>query len=385
MQNGQPTIRLKLTLLYGSLFVLTGFFLLGTTYGLLRRDLNGSIRPGLVTRIIDPIGNSTQNTEISGAPGTTVTESVVRRQEQKRTLRQLVRQSFFALVVMTGIALGLGWWIAGRVLDPIRQITEHARSASASTLSDRIALEGPHDELKELANTIDSMLDRLQSAFVAQQSFAAQASHELRTPLSIIRAQAELTLADRNADATSRDGAAAILTAALRSEHLIDGLLALARSESSVFATETVDLAGITGDVVGEFVSNATAARIRLDLELETANIHGDPVLLRQMIGNLIQNGIGYNQPGGFVLARIERTEQVVSLIVTNSGPPVTPDELANLFQPFVRGSWARSNRNGYGLGLAIVRSVVQTHHGTIDAIARPGGGLQITIHLPSA
>jgi signal transduction histidine kinase len=386
--SDRPSIRLKLTLLYTGLFIIASVLLLLATYGLVRHELDRTVAFPPASRVGETTGGAGGGSPSEGGaePGEVEVRILhARGLERKRALKLFARRSFLTLAVMTGIAVFLGWFVAGRVLDPIRTITEHARSASVATLDQRIAMDGPDDELKELADTFDGMLDRMHAAFRAQQSFAAQASHELRTPLSIIRAQAEMTLADVTIDAQTRAGSGAILTAALRSEHLIDGLLALARSESSVFAAEPIDLAVIVGDVVGDHVTHATAASIRLDLELDTAMVHGDRVLIRQMVNNLLENGFLYNEPNGFVLSQLRREGQFVQLVVSNSGPSVSQEEIATLFQPFVRGSWARSNRSGFGLGLAIARSVVQNHHGTIDAVARPEGGLRITVRLPAA
>src|SRR4051812_13047426 len=374
--TGRPSIRFKLTLIYGGLFVITGLLLLTITYGLVRRDLVQSLNQQRTDRALE---------RSSGGPPGSTTVIGIRRAEQRLALRQLWRQSILAMLVMMVVVLVLGWLIAGQVLKPIRRITDHARTASAANLSERIALDGPDDELRELADTVDSMLDRIQSAFDAQRFFSAQASHELRTPLSVIRAQAELTSADPRTNPEARESANAILTAALRSDHLIDGLLALARSETSVVAAKPVDLAEIAGDMAGECVAEATKAGVRLDLQVETAQVRGDRILLDQMLANLIQNAIRHNEPGGYVQITVRTAESDSIVEVRNSGPVLSDAEMANLFQPFSRGSWARSERSGFGLGLAIVQSVARTHGGRVEAVSGPAGGLSVTVHLPAA
>ena len=370
MNQSGPTIRLKLTLLYAGMFFVCGLLLLAVTYGLVRRELGGEIlltRNGVVVR------------EIPRAD-----EALLVRRARADALRTLRRQSFFAMLVLTGISAGFGWFIAGRVLAPIRTITEHARTASATTLDQRLALTGPDDELKALADTIDAMLDRLQAAFTAQQAFSAQASHELRTPLATIRAETDLLLGNPALSHDQAGSARAIQIATIRSEHLIDGLLTLARSESTMFDPVSIDLAEAVGDVMGESVEQATASGIHLDLNLQTALVPGDPVLLRQMIANLVQNAIRYNEPGGLVRTQVRPIEGSARLTVENTGPIIPPSEIEHLFRPFVRSSWAQQNRSGYGLGLAIVQSVVHRHGGSISAIAQPTGGLHVSVDLPA-
>jgi signal transduction histidine kinase len=369
----RPSVRLKLTLLYGVLFVTAGLLLIAVTYGLVRRELAPNALQPLprIERQHNPPSNADER------------EAGARREERRFALRQLWRQSLVALGVTTLGALALGWLLAGEVLHPIQRITAHAKSSSATTLDERIHLEGPDDELKELADTFDAMLDRLQAAFRAQQGFAAQASHELRTPLAIIRAEAEVAGAAPDATEREQQSAVAILTAVGRSERLVDGLLALTRSESTMLDAGRVDLADLTGDVVGEYVGEADQAHVRLDLALDSAEVRGDPALLQRMVGNLVQNAIRYNVPDGTVQVSVRSEGGMARLAVENSGPEVNQDEIDQLFQPFVRGDWARRNRTGFGLGLAIVRSVATAHSGTVRAIPGPNGGLRVIVDIP--
>ena len=258
------------------------------------------------------------------------------------------------------------------------------REASEANLDERIDLAGPEDELKELADTIDEMLERLQAAFDSQRRFAAQASHELRTPLAIMRAEADVALSAPDATERERATARAIRTAAERSERLVAGLLVLARSESTMRDDDPIDLANLAGDVVGEYLRVADAAHIRIDLELDAARTTGDPVLLGQLIGNLVENGIRYNVSDGMLRVTVTCEPPWAVLRVRNSGRVIDEQELAALFRPFQRGLDQQSRKaGGFGLGLAVVRSVVEAHHGEIDATPLPEGGLEVAVRLP--
>jgi signal transduction histidine kinase len=375
------TVRLKLTLVYGGLFIAAGLILITLSYGLIRlRSLDSPPRRPIAERIEDrverdDIGENDIENRVDRA----------RRDERATALRQVWRQSLLALLVMTFGALLVGWLLAGKMLSPIRRITAHAQSSSATTLGERIRLEGPDDELKDLADTFDAMLDRLQAAFRAQQGFAAQASHELRTPLSIIRAEAELAAAGQNPNEQTRQTSATILRAVERSEELVEGLLALTQSESTMLDEAVLDMADLAGDVVGEHVQAADMAGVRLDLSLETASVRGDEGLLTRMVANLLQNAIRYNLPGGSVQVSVRRSDASVELRVENTGPAMEGVDIDTLFQPFMRGDWARRNRGGHGLGLAIVRSVAIAHRGEVNAEARPGGGMIVRVRLPAA
>jgi signal transduction histidine kinase len=373
------TVRLKLTLIYGGLFVAAGLLLITLSFSLIRiRGLDSPPRRPLVERVegrADGQGNDDLEGRFERA-----------RQDERRTaLRQVWRQSFLALAIMTVGAVAVGWALSGQMLSPIRRITAHARASSAATLDERIRLEGPQDELKELADTFDAMLDRLEAAFAAQQGFAAQASHELRTPLSIIRGEAELNAARPDIDQATRAASERILHAVDRSERLVDGLLALSRSESTMLEDARLDLADLMGDVVGEQVPAADGAGVRIELDLTAAPLDGDAALLRRLVANLVDNAIRYNLPGGVVEISLSTDDDRAELAVANTGPPMTDSDLETLFRPFARGDWARRNRTGFGLGLAIVRSVAVAHGGTVAAEARPGGGLVVRVRLPTA
>lgn len=388
----RPTVRLRLTLLYGCLFFVAAAIMLLILYGLLRRELRPPAGPG---------GAGPPNGQVDrGGPGAVQGGSPVdeddverriyevRRDERAGLLRRVPGLALVALLVTSLGALALGWVVSGQMLRPLRQITRHARLASEATLSDRIGLRGPPDELKELADTMDAMLARLQAAFESQRQFAAHASHELRTPLAIIQAEADVALAAPDGTMRERELAEAVRSAAIRSERLVDGLLALSRSESSMRDSVPLDLADLAGDAAGELVGSADARQIALDLSLDRAVVRGDRPLLERMIANLLQNAIRYNRPGGWVRLAVG-TEVVAGtsmavLTVENTGPEVSPSEIDDLFTPFRRGTAAiRERTAGFGLGLAIVRSVVTVHGGVVSAKPGPDGGLSVTVRLP--
>jgi len=372
----RPTIRLRLTLLYGGLFLGASVLLLALTYGLLSRALAPPDPP-------DP-----DNVEVQSGDQGSVLEQLfeARSDEREAALSEVLTQSLVALLLTSGGAMALGWVVAGRVLRPVRQITAHARHASEATLGERIGLRGPPDELKELADTIDAMLGRLEDAFAAQRRFAAEASHELRTPLAIIRAEADVVLAAPDATARERRLGDAVRTAADRSERLVDGLLALARSESTLRDDVRIDLAEVVGDGVGAQTRAADAAGITIDLALAAAPVMGDRMLLERLVGNLVENAIRHNRRGGWVRVAVGSEARQAVLRVANGGTVLAPEAVAALFEPFRRGRGDRRDRaSGFGLGLAIVRSVATVHGGAVEATAPAEGGLVVSVRLPVA
>jgi signal transduction histidine kinase len=251
---------------------------------------------------------------------------------------------------------------------------------SERNLDQRIAFDGPADELKELADTLDAMLARLDGAFQAQRRFAADVSHEIRTPLSIIKAEAEVTLGDGLSTERERRLARSVLEAADRAEALVASLLALGRSESTMLSHQVVDLAELAGDVVGERVEAANAAKVQLELDLGTALVEGDPYLLERLLANLVDNGITHNlDDGGWLRVSVDTRTSVVVVRVENSGPLLSDDDVDRITEPFHRLS---DDRPGFGLGMAIVRSVVAAHDGFVKLRAGPQGGLSVTVEL---
>jgi signal transduction histidine kinase len=297
-------------------------------------------------------------------------------------LHRLLIEYLFALGVMTMIAVGTGWLLAGRALRPLREITSTAQRVSGENLGERIALSGPEDELKELADTFDGMLERLDAAFASQRHFVASASHELRTPLAIMRTEVDVALADPDAPADDlRAMGEAIRETIDRCEQLIEGLLTLARSEAARGREEAVDLSSMAADCITDLRARAHDAEVTVTPALEPAWTRGEPALLGRMIGNLIENGIQHNQRGGFLEVSTSTQNGRAALEVVNGGAQIDQGDAQTLTQAFRR---LGRGSDGFGLGLSIVRSVVEVHGGTLAVRAREQGGLAVRVTLPA-
>jgi signal transduction histidine kinase len=305
--------------------------------------------------------------------------------QAKSDLSRFTTYSLAGLGVGTVLAGVLGWGAGARVLRPLRAITRAARTASQENLHQRLALTGPPDELKELADTFDAMLTRLDAAFASQRRFTASASHELRTPLTEMRTLIDVALAKPSGPTRQADPLLDGIRAAVdKSEELIEALLTLARSDRGLEQTETVDLPTAVEDAI-DLLSPAAAVRhVRIRSDLETAQVTGDRVLLERLASNLIDNAIRHNTTDGWVLASTRSRAGLAELTVANSGEPIPPDQTAALFEPFRRLPAAAGRRPGTGLGLSIVASVAHAHGGQAQARARPGGGLEVQVTLPA-
>ncbi|HLH57792.1 MAG TPA: HAMP domain-containing sensor histidine kinase [Streptosporangiaceae bacterium] len=394
------SMRARLTLLYGGMFLLAGGVLIGILYVIFSDTFpDGRLADGLGAP-----GPGPHQGPPAGRPGTPLSAAEVRAiqrqldQHRDAILHSLVWQSLLALAVVAVLAVVFGWLLAGRALRSVRHITDTARRVAGSTLHERIALDGPQDELKELADTFDAMLERLDAAFAAQRRFAANASHELRTPLATNRTLLEVAVAQHRVPAELREVIETVLAANAHGERVLDGLLALARSESQAGSRLPVDLSDIAAGAVEETAGEAAAASVTVDAEPDPAPATGDPILLERLALNLVRNGIRHNHPGGWVTVatrtvagpgltgRTSPEPGQVELTVTNSGPPVPPDQVDSLFEPFRRlGGHRTGQPPGAGLGLSIVRSITANHDGRLTAAARDGGGLVVSIRLPMA
>jgi signal transduction histidine kinase len=386
----RPTVRLRLTLLYGGLFLLVGAVLLTVNYFLVRRSI--TVRTNVVRERIElQLGRSVFSFQ---KPPFTPSGQLRRLMQQAASdlraeaLRELIVQSATALAAMAVVCVGLGWVVAARVLRPLKKITIAAKQLSEETLHERIGLQGPSDELKELADTFDEMLERLDAAFDSQRRFVANASHELRTPLSIIRAELDVTLS--NPHPTVEEFAAmteVVRQASERSERLLDSLLTLARSESVTLDHQTVDLGPLAGEVVAALEHEATARSVRVTSSLGRAEVRGDEVLLERLIENLVENALRYNRPGGWVVVDVSIGTDAgqARLTVRNSGDEIRGDDVQSLFEPFRRlGPDRIHSDRGFGLGLAIVRAVATAHGGAVSATSPPEGGLEVVVELPA-
>jgi signal transduction histidine kinase len=376
-----PTIRLRLTALYGTVFLITGAALLTVGYLFVRSNLrtHHSLRAELQRLGIPYV----RGNEFGIPPNSTEGKLIHTIQQQilGGALHRLLIEYGVALFAMTAISVVIGWLLAGRALSPLREITATARRVSSENLGERIALSGPADELRELADTFDGMLARLDGAFASQRHFVANASHELRTPLAIMRTEVDVTLADPDASTTElRDMGEAIRDTVDRCERLIASLLLLARSEAAAGHEEPVDVAALAADCITDLWARAQEAHIEVRDDLEPAWTTGDPGLLERLIANLVDNGIHHNQDGGYLSVRTRAMGDRVELVVANGGAVIAPEQVHELTQPFRRLD--RSTR-GFGLGLSIVRTIAQAHHGTATVTAPETGGLEVRVVLP--
>ncbi|MDP8928595.1 MAG: HAMP domain-containing histidine kinase [Actinomycetota bacterium] len=388
----QPSIKFRLTFLYGALFLLAGALLLAFNYFLVYRSITDpEQRQQRVESILDeslntPAGPLSHSEElIDGRPAQEVFEQA-HREFASHATRELLTQSLVALSGMAVAAMALGWIAAGRVLRPLKDITATARRLSEQNLHERIAMQGPHDELRELADTLDDMLGRLEAAFDSQRRFVSNASHELLTPLAIMRAELDVTLTDENvSNADLLAMAETIRAATLRSEKLIERLLALARSNQGVTTRSRVRLDDVVRDAVVQLQPLAERAAVHVESDLREAPVKGDRVLLERLVANLVENAIVHNRPGGEALIRTHAANGQPTLQVDNDGKALDPEAVENLFEPFARAGGDRlEHREGFGLGLSIVRSVAEAHSATVDATPRPGGGLSVTVAFPN-
>jgi signal transduction histidine kinase len=403
------TVRLRLTVLYVGLFLASAACLLVITYFLVAQQLPGTLAVRTTTGGGTGAGTS-QEIITGGTAGTSAItactppddgaaptdeqlnacQQAVAAGVRRNTLDQLLIESGIALGIMAVVSVGLGWLMAGRVLSPLRTITAAARRISARSLHQRIAMTGPDDELKELGDTFDQLLGRLDASFRAQRQFVANASHELRTPLARQRTLLEVALRDRQAtNASLRLACERALVAGEQQERLIAALLTLARGERGLDAFEPFDLGAVAADAVEARRDEAQARGVTVTADLGPAPALGDPRLAERLAANLADNAIRYNVPGGLVEITAGRRDGQAFLAVTNTGPVIPPDQLGRLFQPFERLAGGRraeprgTEHGGLGLGLAIVSAIAAAHGAALHAVTRAAGGLAIEVIFP--
>ena len=306
---------------------------------------------------------------------------------QEAARQRVLQAGSVAFLLVVAATVLLAWVITGQMLRPLHDVTATARRLSAESLDERLRLPGPRDEVAELADTFDAMLDRLEAAFQSQRRFVANASHELRTPLAVVRTEVDVTLADPAADAAElRRMAAVIRDATLRAQELVDGLLVLARTEGGALrARELADLAGLAEAALRIASPELRSRGMQVRRRMTPALTVGDPALLERVVGNLVENAVRHNVDGGWVEVCTGLEGAQAKLRVASSGQVIAPEAVAALFEPFHRGGVARTAHDGAGLGLSIVRAVVAAHGGTVHAEPVPGGGLAVTVHLPTA
>jgi signal transduction histidine kinase len=375
------TIRLRLTALYTSVYLVSGAVLLTIGYLLVRSNLHShhNLRAAVARHGLHPVIGGLLGFP-AGSPQARLVH-VVEQQIVSSALHRLLLEYIVALLAMTAIAIVSGWLLAGRALAPLREITATARRVSGENLGERIALSGPADELRELADTFDGMLARLDGAFASQRHFVANASQELRTPLAIMRTEVDVALADPDAGtADLRAMGEAVLETVDRCERLIASLLLLARSQATTGHEERVDVAALVGDCVTDLQARAQEAQVQIRSDLQPAWADADPGLLERLIANLLDNGIHHNEPGGVLSVRTEVHEGRLRLVVANGGSRIDPDDVQALTEPFRR---LKRSGSGFGLGLSIVRSVAEAHGGTLTLSAPSSGGLVAQVDLP--
>jgi signal transduction histidine kinase len=384
------TIRTRLSLLYAGAFFLAGVALIGFMYLFLGQVLEQQfmIRTAPGTPPLEDISTPEQFDE-----GRRIVDVMIRR-ARVDTLQTVLIASLVIVAVLTVIAGVIGWLVAGQALQPLRDITATARRVADRSLHERIALTGPRDEIKDLADTLDEMLERLDRSFDSQRRFVANASHELRTPLTIARTLIEVALLDAATDEKTRQLGTTLLAVNQRHEKLTDGLLTLASSEQGASDFHRVDLADIARHAISELQPMAAKAGVSLNADLSSAHIHADVYLVERLVQNLVENAIQYNLPqDGWVRAHVVASGSSVELVVENTGPVVPPHEVPGLFEPFRRlagtdriaGTSVVATVRGAGLGLSIVRAVARSHGGDVDAKPRTGGGLVVRVALPAA
>jgi signal transduction histidine kinase len=381
--------RSRLTLLYTSLFALGGAALVLITYLLVAYTLRTTTTITTPPEVQQAIAQCIQAAQTGGASAagtaskcsTLYTNGVQAGASAQRstTLTSLLTYSLLSLAGVTLLAAVAGWIVAGRILRPVHRLTAAARAASEQNLSQRIALQGPRDELRELADTFDTMLERLDRAFTSQRQFIANASHELRTPLTLMRTAIDVVLAKPQ---PTRDELVS-MTAEVRqavdhTERLIEALLVLARNDQARALTDPLDLAAIAEDAL----EGRTADGITTITTLDQAPVTGDAVLLERLVNNLLDNAERYNIAGGTVKISTTAQDATSVLRVVNTGAVVPADMVERLFLPFTRLN-DRTRHDGFGLGLTLVSSIAAVHGGTVDATAVPTGGLDFSVRLP--
>ncbi|MQY05507.1 sensor histidine kinase [Actinomadura macrotermitis] len=384
-------VRLRLTLLYGALFLLSGAVLLAVTYLLVAHGRT-NVEVSALSR--SPSGERSLSVyQGDGAPADPRLPAADRRivqavrdqavRQQAETMHRLLVQSGVALAVMSVIATALGWLVAGRVLRPLQTMTAGIRRISARNVHERLALTGPRDELRDLADTVDGLLGRLDAALDSHRRFVANAAHELRTPLTVEHALLEEALIDPDATAESfRARFRQLMVVSEQQARLLESLLVLATSERGLDRLEDVDLAGLTGEVLRGAEPEARRRGVAVAARNRPARIAGDPALVERLVANLVDNALSYNVADGQVDVATGMEGARPFLSVANTGPPVPPEMTDRLLSPFQR--LGRTADGGHhGLGLSIVQAIAAAHSADLAVVARPDGGLDVKVLFP--
>jgi signal transduction histidine kinase len=376
MKRWHSTIRVRLTMHYAMALLLAGAILVSLLYVFLAHALDGQLASQL---------EAVKQTHETSAhtPAEAAALAAHFQRDRDHVLKAMLIASVVSLVLVAIAATGFGWWMAGRALRPLHDVTATARRVAENSLHERIGMQGPDDEIKDLADTFDGMLERLDRSFDSQRRFVANASHELRTPLTLNRTLIEVTLEDPDVPDVARHMGTTLLAINRRHERLIDGLLTLASSEQAVSHHTITDLA----DVVRHVLTQADTSTVDVHTDLQTAIAAADPVLLERLVANLVDNAVRYNTADhGRVDVHTRVSGGCAELCVGNTGPVIAAFEIPGLFEPFrrLRGG-ERQSGSGAGLGLSIVKAVAHAHGGDVQAAPRGGGGLTVTMRLPAA
>jgi signal transduction histidine kinase len=367
------TVRARFTLLYAIVFLVSGTGLLGLTL------LLGGVRLNSTSPAPDAIPPNNSSTALERIRELEDELAAIHAEQA----RQLLVASLVALILMAFISVVLGHVLARRVLRPLRLITRATRRISADSLEQRLGVTGPTDEVKELADTIDDVLARLDASFTAQRRFVANASHELRTPMATMRASLDVAAAKPEAAAQTVALADRLRRQLDRADRLLDGLLVLARAQHGAFADAApVDLADLVAEALRDRYADVMAKELRVTVELPATTVQGSPALLARLVGNVVDNAVRHNEQGGWIeIAGSEQSAEAV-LVVETGGRLLEQREVDRLAQPFERLGSERTGSSG--LGLSIVAAVAAAHRGRLDLFARPAGGLRASITLPS-
>lgn len=368
------SVRWRLTIAYTVIIAVSGAVLLTLVYGLVT---GGEVRSGSVTTEVTP------GADDDGPPPV---PPELREDERTDGSGELLQSSWLALAFVTVVSVGIGWVVAGRLLRPVHTITERAQRISADSLDERIALGGPRDELRALADTFDALLGRVQSTVTSERRLVATMSHELRTPLANQRAALDVALADPDADAVElRAAATTALEQSRRAARTIDGLLALARAQSgeAMGPPRPVDLRAALTDAVEQIRTPDDG--LTWDVHLVDVTVPGEPALLARAVANLVDNAAHHNVAHGHVTVRLTAEPGTGRVVVENTGPVVAAETAADLVLPFRRGTADRTAAaGGVGLGLTVVHAVAEHHGGLLALTPRPGGGLVAELRLPA-
>jgi signal transduction histidine kinase len=387
---GRRSVRARIGLASAGLFLVTGGGFVAATYAL----IDHSLGPAATNLVRSASASQLQACKVGSLNGTLTGAQAAQCQrffaeadqvQRAFYLHELLLWSLVGLGVATVVAGVLGWAIGRRILLPLRKVTGAARRASQEHLDERIRLDGRHDELRELADTFDDMLDRLDLAFASQRRFVANASHELRTPLTSMRTLIDVAMAKPTRTTEALESLVGRVREAIdQSEAMIDGLLTLARSDRGLSTRELVDLEAAAQDAIDQTSTSARASRVVIEADLSAAPTLGDRILVERLVANLVDNAIRYNLSGGSVQVETGTDQGQSYLSVTNTGPVIPESKVTSLFEPFTRLDERVTNGQGVGLGLSIVASVVAAHSGHLQADALLNGGLKMTVRFPT-